>query len=218
VRLEAIVPAYNEAPTVAGVIAALRASPSVARVLVVDDGSTDGTGAVAQSAGADVLTLSPNGGKGAAMLQGVTHTASEYVLFVDSDLIGLTPGHVEQLVSIAAQGYDMVCGMQSYGGMGNAWQLVGPLITGQRVVRRSLLASIPLDCWSGYAIETAMNVIAKRTGARSACVLMEHLSYKNKITKSGGFWNGMVGHAKMFGQIGRTLWALEVSGGQSCPR
>jgi glycosyltransferase involved in cell wall biosynthesis len=218
VRLEAIVPAYNEAPTVAGVVAALHASPSVARVLVVDDGSTDGTGAAAQAAGADVLTLTPNGGKGAAMRQGVAATTSEYVLFVDSDLIGLTPAHVGQLVAIADQGYDMVCGMQNYGGFGNAWQLVGPLITGQRVVRRSLLAAIPLDCWSGYAIETAMNAIAKRIGAKSACVLMENLSYKNKITKSGGFWNGMAGHAKMFRQIGRTLWALEVSGGQSCPR
>jgi len=64
----AIVPAHDEAPRVGGVVRGLVAQGL--SVLVVDDGSTDGTGQVAQEAGAQVLRLKPNQGKGAALKAG----------------------------------------------------------------------------------------------------------------------------------------------------
>lgn len=64
----AIVPVYNHARTVAQVVAGLRALG--ATVLTVDDGSTDGSGEAARAAGAELLTLAPNQGKGAALRAG----------------------------------------------------------------------------------------------------------------------------------------------------
>jgi len=64
----AIVPAYNEAPRIAAVVAGLVGQGLP--VLVVDDGSTDGTGEVARGACAEVLRLEPNRGKGAALKAG----------------------------------------------------------------------------------------------------------------------------------------------------
>ena len=66
----AIVPAYNEADAVEEVIAELRAFDPEIAVVVVDDGSTDRTGAVAAAAGADVLRLPYNLGIGGAVQTG----------------------------------------------------------------------------------------------------------------------------------------------------
>ncbi len=66
-RVLAIVPAHDEAPRIAAVV---RAAMEHLPVLVVDDGSADGTAGVAASAGAEVLRLHPNAGKGAALRSG----------------------------------------------------------------------------------------------------------------------------------------------------
>ena len=65
-----IIPAYNEARNIASVIAATRASAPLADILVVNDGSTDDTAAVARQAGARVISLPFNMGYGAALQTG----------------------------------------------------------------------------------------------------------------------------------------------------
>ena len=56
-RFSAVVPAHNEQATIAGVVEPLLAHALIDEVIVVDDGSTDGTGALARAAGARVITL-----------------------------------------------------------------------------------------------------------------------------------------------------------------
>ena len=58
-----LVPAFNEAERLPGVLAAVVGHPSFERVVVVDDGSTDGTGDVALRHGAELLRAPSNGGK-----------------------------------------------------------------------------------------------------------------------------------------------------------
>lgn len=71
--LLAIVPVYNHGRTVGQVVAGLRSLG--AQVLAVDDGSTDGSGEAARAAGAELLTLAPNQGKGAALRAGFAWAA-----------------------------------------------------------------------------------------------------------------------------------------------
>lgn len=215
---DAIVPAYNEEGTIAAVVTTLRAARSVNRVLVVDDGSKDRTWNVATNAGAEVLSISPNRGKGNAMLTGLRATSSQLVGFFDADLVGLRPEHVERLASVSQRGYEMTCGLRDYGFFGNPVQLMGPLITGERICSREMLNQVPLSCWSGYAIETAMNTTARRTGARVACVLLPGLGIRNKVSKGGGFWKGMRGHVTMLAEIIRTSQSLKESCGTECAR
>ena len=81
-----VVPAYNESACVADVVTRLRAQHS--RVLVVDDGSTDGTAAAAQAAGAVVLRHLINRGQGAALKTGIDYAlaeGAEIIVTFDSD-------------------------------------------------------------------------------------------------------------------------------------
>ena len=214
--IEALVPAYNEALTIGAVIDALRAAPSVSRVVVIDDGSKDDTAAIAARAGATVISMNPNGGKGNAMFAGLRTTTSEHVGFFDADLYGLKPEHVELMVAAATQGFDMVCGLRDYGLLLNPWQLTGPVITGERIVTRRLLDQIPTSCWSGYAIETAMNDAVRRTGGRTACLMLPGVTIRNKVQKDGGVLSGLWGHIKMASEIITTSRNLEDSCGTSC--
>jgi glycosyltransferase involved in cell wall biosynthesis len=74
----ALVPAFNEADTIAATVEAIRAipTPRVTRVIVIDDGSADMTAACAKEAGAEVVRCKKNGGKGAALTQGVAAITS----------------------------------------------------------------------------------------------------------------------------------------------
>ncbi len=81
-----VLPAHNEAPTLAAVIERCRsATPGLCQVLVVDDGSTDDTGRVATLAGAEVVRLCPNRGKGVAIRAGLERARGEIVIFLDAD-------------------------------------------------------------------------------------------------------------------------------------
>jgi glycosyltransferase involved in cell wall biosynthesis len=71
----AIVPAHNEGPRIGAVVRALVAQGLP--VLVVDDGSDDGTGDAARAEGARVLSLHPNRGKGAALKAGFREALAE---------------------------------------------------------------------------------------------------------------------------------------------
>ncbi len=109
-RPAALVPAFRCAATVGAVVAGLRGG--VAGVLVVDDGSGDGTSDAARAAGARVLTRSGNGGKGAAIRDGLAILLAEpftHVAFVDADGQH-DPADLPALLSAAREGADFVIG------------------------------------------------------------------------------------------------------------
>ncbi|HVF32851.1 MAG TPA: glycosyltransferase [Acidimicrobiales bacterium] len=96
-----VVPARNEAATVAGVVRGVLAGGDarVVEVLVVDDGSTDGTAAVAAGAGAVVVAADATGrGKGQAMWKGVAECVGDVIVFCDADLDPFDPAYVRGLV------------------------------------------------------------------------------------------------------------------------
>jgi glycosyltransferase involved in cell wall biosynthesis len=87
--LSVVVPCFNERATVEEAVARVLASPWVAEVLVVDDGSTDGTGEVLaklEDPRLRVLVHERNAGKGAALRTGFAEASAEYVIVQDADL------------------------------------------------------------------------------------------------------------------------------------
>jgi glycosyltransferase involved in cell wall biosynthesis len=110
----AVVPAYNEAATVGDVIRSLHVHAPGVDVLVVDDGSTDATAAVAEAAGARVLRLPFNLGIGGAVQAGFKYAHEhryDYMVQVDGDGQH-DPGEIATLFA-AMEGpdrADMICG------------------------------------------------------------------------------------------------------------
>lgn len=82
-----IIPAYQAADRIRATVAGARQVAGVAEIIVVDDGSRDGTAEAARAAGADrVIALPRNRGKGEALRAGVEVASGETLLFLDSDL------------------------------------------------------------------------------------------------------------------------------------
>jgi glycosyltransferase involved in cell wall biosynthesis len=80
-----VVPAFNEADSIGQVVGELRAAAPWHEVLVVDDGSTDGTGQAAADAGARVIRHPYNKGNGASIKTAIRAATSEWMAIVDGD-------------------------------------------------------------------------------------------------------------------------------------
>jgi len=110
-QLTIVIPAYNEAAVIGHVIKRTRATKPGCEILVVDDGSNDGTGLVAQQAGARVVRHPYNKGNGAAVKTGIRAAHGDYVLLLDADGQH-SPEDIDRLLEYLGP-YDLVVGART---------------------------------------------------------------------------------------------------------
>ena len=120
-ELSIVIPAYNEAARLEGpvrdVVAWVRARGRAAEVIVVDDGSLDGTSDLVRRLSAELpevrlIRLAANRGKGYAVRSGVVNASGGLILFADAD--GATPiGELERLEAAVATGADVAIGSRA---------------------------------------------------------------------------------------------------------
>src|SRR5690606_33540787 len=105
-----VIPAFNEAERLPTTLAALHGLPGLSEVIVVDDGSTDDTAEAARRAGARVIRLAQNRGKGAALQAGTAAARGDVLLLLDAD-VGETAGEARKLLEPVLRGEaDLVIG------------------------------------------------------------------------------------------------------------
>ncbi len=115
-RTSIVIPAFNEASRIGSTLDELleffRSGKSTFEILVVDDGSSDGTAQVVEERGAaeiKVLRIESNRGKGAAVRRGVGESRGELVLVCDADL-AIPIEHITQFEHWLDNGYSIACG------------------------------------------------------------------------------------------------------------
>lgn len=178
-----LIPAFQEGMRVAATVQAARALPGVPRVIVIDDGSTDDTATRAADAGAEVIVLPANGGKGAALRAGLTAApgaSDDILLLLDADLestaseaaqllMPLQTGEADLAIArfprpAGKGGFGLVKGLARTGTWLFTRRWLAAPISGQRACRRWVLDCAPIA--DGYGVEVAMNIAAGDAGAR----------------------------------------------------
>jgi glycosyltransferase involved in cell wall biosynthesis len=168
-KIAFLIPAYNEAATIRGVLEAIDALGVDRQIVVVDDGSTDDTAAIvrayAERSPGIVLLQQANRGKGAALRHGIPHLDADVAVIQDADL-EYDPAEVPHLIEPIEQGVaDVVYGSRLSGGRAQRaymfWHLMGnrflslltgvlfnttlsDMETGYKAFRLEVLKALPL--------------------------------------------------------------------------
>jgi glycosyltransferase involved in cell wall biosynthesis len=175
-RVSFLIPAYNEAANIVEVLDRVDALPFDKQVIVVDDGSTDGTADLVSSRNGVLLLRQPNRGKGAAIRSAIGHIDGDIAVIQDADM-EYDPAEVPKLIEPIARGAaDVVYGSRLKGGEPQRaylfWHLVGnrflslltgilynttlsDMETGYKAFRSEVLRSLDLR-QDDFAIEPEM--------------------------------------------------------------
>ena len=216
VKVVALVPAYRSADTVAATVGALLSLPRVTRVVVIDDGSDDDTYEAALAAGAMVVRLPANRGKGAALAAGLAAApGAEVYLLVDADL-GATASEADRLLDpIIDDRADLAVGSfqreNSSAGFGMVKGLARRLVSrsgqdcteplsGQRAIRGELLASLDLAPGFGLEVGMSMDVVAGGGRLVEVPVGMTH-------RRTGRDMRGVIHRARQGLDLLRAAWS-----------
>ncbi len=196
-----IVPAFNEAESVAGVIRDIQTHfpGEEVEIIVVDDGSSDQTAERAEKAGANVIRHSRNKGYGASLKSGINKGHGEWVLFMDAD----GQHHAEDALKLwaVAEGNDMVVGRRSKRIYRPFWRLPGKwflavmanyltrqripdLNSGLRLIKRHVVLRYMSLCPNGFSFSTTITMILFRCGFEIRYVPFEIKMRKGKSTVS----------------------------------
>ena len=224
-----VIPARNESDRIQATVKAAAGVPGADMIVVVDDGSGDGTGFVAENAGAIVLRHGRTRGKGAAMETGAEavgllergedRPVPRHLLFLDADLAEsaaygaalvqpVRDGQADMTIAVfsdrvRAGGHGFVVALSGSGiRRATGWLPAQPL-NGQRgLTRAAFEAARPLA--PGWGAETGMTIDLHRRGLRitEVEVPMAHRA-------TGGDWRSQLHRARQFAGVARALAARE---------
>jgi glycosyltransferase involved in cell wall biosynthesis len=206
-KISVIIPAYNEAGHMGGVLQVLNQVPELAQIIVVDDGSSDETVVKVKAwmeldARMELLQLPCNQGKGRALMAGVRMARHDLMLFLDADLMCLKPYHIQMLTRpIRRRDCCMALGLFENG----RWETdlthrIFPFLSGQRCLRWSFFRGMFQGKSARWSIETAFNL-----HAWYHYYPVQHISWPGVThairTEKQSEILGLLSHLKMWGEI-----------------
>ena len=217
-RISVVIAAHNEAETIGGVVRTCIEvlGPDLHELIVVDDGSTDTTYPVARAAGARLIRLVPNRGKGVALRRGIEQSSGDWIVFLDADGQD-DPTEIPTLLSAATGDTALVNGSRFLGTLNKGAiskpNLVGNIVmtglldlafgaritdsqAGFRAIRGDIARGLKLTA-TEYEIETEMLAQVLKAGHRVVEVPVNRYARSAGRTDFRRIRNGM-----------RILWTI----------
>jgi glycosyltransferase involved in cell wall biosynthesis len=195
-KVSVLIPAFNEAASIGTVVEAVRRAGHWMEVVVVDDGSTDGTDEAARSAGARVVRHPYNKGNGAAVKTAIREAKGELILLMDAD----GQHGAEDMLRLVEklEEYDLVVGARSWRaqatfsrGMGNAVLArfasflsgfsISDLTSGFRAARRNIMLEFVHLFPNGFSYPTTSTLAFLKAGYN---VTFEPIEGKKRADKT----------------------------------
>jgi len=178
----------------------------VGEVVVVSDGSTDRTAEVARGRGAEVIELPENQGKAAAMKAGLLAAKHGVILYLDADLLGLGPEHINLLLApILAGRADVSVGVMRGGRAAtDLAQAFAPFLSGMRAGRFDVFKPLLTLDEAGWGAEVALTMWAKEHSLKVEEIRIQGVTQRMKEEKVG-FARGFVTRLRMYWDILRVV-------------
>lgn len=207
--ISVIIPAYNEEGRIGNVLSPLVEFELIKEIIVVNDGSNDGTSKEARKYPITVIDISQNLGKAAAMKRGLMESKGEWILFLDADLNGLSREHIISMVDCTLkEDVDMVIGVFTQGKLiTDISHKIAPFLSGQRLIKRVVLERVPISDNIAYGIEIVITDCLIRMGCHVKKVFMPYVYHIPKELKRG-WWKGKKEKYKMYANLLATLFQL----------
>jgi len=194
-KVSIIIPAYNEAGSIGEVISKIRTLYPDYQILVIDDGSNDGTAEAARDAGAEVYRHPYNIGNGAAVKTGIREAPGEILVFMDGDGQH-NPEDISRLLDHLPE-YDLVVGARSWKDQASVGRALGnavynrlagyvakfpvkDLTSGFRAVKAHVAKSMIYLLPNTYSYPTTMTLAVLRTG-----LSLKYVSIRSNRRKKG---------------------------------
>lgn len=191
-KLTCIICAHNEAPRISDVLSVASQHPLIAEVIVVDDGSTDGTADIARSfPSVQLISLPEHRGKCRAFAAGVRAARHEFIMHLDADLKHLTAANVTALAEpVLSGGYGMSISIRKNSLAIYRW-LGLDFVSGERALPKRIVAAClaEIDALPSFGIEVYINQRIIDEQLSIAVVAFDNVINTRKAVKVGR-WRG----------------------------
>lgn len=218
-KVSLIIPAYNEADRIGDVI-----EPAIgyfSEIIVIDDGSTDGTHKIASDYEVTVLRHSENRGKGEAMQSGYEKAkalGSTALLFLDADLRGLTTAHIDSLVRpVLDEAVPMTIGI-----LDRTWVQMILLkkwgaLSGQRAMPIGVWEQLDPQFRTNNRVEAGLNLTAQYNGWNRQIrrIELEGVTHTGQWEKQNSLLKAILVESKTYGTAALTyaqMWLEHCAG------
>ena len=209
-KISCIICAFNEARRIGAVLAVASGHPLLDEVIVVDDGSTDGTSEIVRSfPSIRLISYVQNRGKSCAMAAGIAAATNEFLMLLDADLKGLVADNVTALAEPVLSGRaDVSISLRRNSLL--IYRAIGiDFVSGERVLRKELLSEALIEMRElprfGIEVFTNKRIIASKL---SIAVIRWAGVTQARKTEKIGWWRGIWAECRMLRDVLQVTYPL----------
>ena len=202
-KISCIICAYNEEARIGQVLDAVAGHTLLSEVIVVDDGSQDGTAEVVKKyRNIKLISYKPNRGKSSAFITGVKNSSGNIIMMLDADLVGIERTNIKNLAEpVLSNAADVTISLRKNSLFLYRWLGID-YVSGERVFKKELIAGHfeKIKKLPSYGLESYINDLIIQNKLRVMVVPWPNVKITNKSGKIG-FWKGVRGEINMVRQI-----------------